>query len=278
MPQHKSGREFNFTKKHYQYIQNIVTSSTGIMLPEQKEPMVYGRVARRLRKLGLQNFDEYISLLQKNVKEVNALVDVITTNVTHFFREEHHFEFLANEVLPQLYANHTQRIRIWSAGCSTGQEPYSLAITLDENPPTYAPTDIKILATDLSTEVLETARAGVYPETAISKLTKERKLRYFQKNKKEPGVVQVHSKLKERITFNELNLMNSWPFKGPFQVIFCRNVIIYFSKDTQQQLFKRYADMLTPGGYLFLGHSEHIFGFENGFQPVGKTIYQKIQQ
>jgi len=273
-------REFNFTDRDFGNIRRLVSEHTGISLSDAKKNMVYSRLSRRLRQIGLDNFNNYLDLLKdkKNEDELVHFTNAITTNLTSFFREQHHFDYLSKTLLPKLTEinKQTGKIRIWSAGCSTGEEPYSIAMTIKETIPESAGWDIKILATDLDSNVLETAKAGVYSEERVSGIPSSKVKRWFLKGKnKHAGKILAHPSLREMITFGQLNLMQQWPVKGPIDIIFCRNVVIYFDKPTQEILFKRYADVLTSKGHLFLGHSETMFKVKNTFNLIGQTIYQK---
>jgi len=275
-------REFHFTGADFRFIRDLVEERTGIVLSENKRDLVYGRLSRRLRELGLSRFGEYCDLLvQGQDDEMVQFVNAITTNLTSFFRENHHFEFLGKTLLPSLLqqkieANLPRRLRIWSAGCSTGEEPYSIAMVLKEVLGSDDSWDARILATDLDTKVLEKASGGIYEQQRVEGLSKTRLRRWIKKGSgSNAGKVRVSPELRELITFKQLNLMNDWPMKGPFDLIFCRNVVIYFNKPTQQVLFDRYADLLDDDGHLFLGHSETMFQKTDRYQLIGKTIYQK---
>ena len=271
-------REFKFTDKHFNWLVKLVMEKTGIALSHQKRDLVYGRLARRLRKLNLDDFDQYCNLLkQESEEELVEFVNSITTNLTSFYREPHHFEYLANTVLKYLLQrrNQERRIRIWSAGCSTGEEPYTIAMTVLENIPNIKNWDIKILATDIDTNVLSRASDGIYLEERLNGINKERMEKWFLKSRNNPGEVKVNPKLRELITFKQLNLMEDWPMKGPFDVLFCRNVVIYFNKDTQRVLFDRFANILRQDGYMFLGHSESLYKVTDRFTLLGKTIHKR---
>jgi chemotaxis protein methyltransferase CheR len=238
--------------------------------------MVYSRLARRIRALKLFNFAEYVEYLQHNKdSEFGEFINAITTNLTSFFREPHHFEFLTETVLSEMKVNHKldNRIRIWSAGCSTGMEPYSIAMTLGNKFP--AGWDFKILATDLDTNVLATAKAGIYQSSSVTGIDDELKKKYFLHDQ-HGDRYKVKESLQKLITFKQLNLLEKWPMKGQFDVIFCRNVVIYFDLETKNKLFERYAQMLRPNGYLILGHSETMSREVTLFKSVGRTIYQKV--
>lgn len=272
---------FEFTDADFARLRVLVKEMTGINLSEQKRELVYGRLTRRLRALGIGSFRAYCDFLEANPDaELEHFTNAITTNLTSFFRENHHFEMLANEPLRSWLLQRlstTGKLRCWSAGCSTGEEPYSLAITLAENIPNVFERDVRILATDLDTNVVATAATGVYPENRIESIDRERKAKWFARGTgSNAGMVRVSEKLRKMITFNQLNLMNDWPMRGKFDVIFCRNVVIYFDKPTQSVLFNRYADALCDDGVLFIGHSETMAEVCTRFDLIGKTMYRKI--
>jgi chemotaxis protein methyltransferase CheR len=271
--------EFHFTDKDFERVTKLVGERTGIVLSSAKKQMVYSRLARRLRALGLQEFSKYLKMVQDDVNgELVNFVNAMTTNLTAFFREPHHFEYLANTTLPRVMKEkaRSRQIRIWSAGCSTGEEPYTIAQVVREVIPAGSGWDIQILATDLDSNVLRTAANGVYTEERVSGISPKRLRRWFMKGKGgNSGMVRVKNELRDLITFQQLNLMESWPIKGPFDIIFCRNVVIYFNKDTQRKLVSRYADMMTSDANLFLGHSESLFKVSDRFKLIGNTIYQR---
>lgn len=272
-------REFEFKDADFRRIIEMVKTLTGISLSDAKRDMVYSRLSRRIRELKIDTFSDYCDIVsQPDSAEIGNFVNAITTNLTSFFREPHHFDYLANTVLPYLFKQRKleRRIRIWSAGCSTGEEPYTLAMVLSENMPKSEKWDVKILATDLDTNVLATARAGLYSKEKLNGISDERLKRWFLKGQgDQDGFVRVRSELQELITFNQLNLMGEWPMRGQFDVIFCRNVVIYFDKPTQSILFDRYANLLKDDGYLFVGHSESLFKVTQRFNLIGHTTYRK---
>ena len=273
-------REFKFTKSDFERIRDIVGTRTGIVLSDHKVDMVYGRLVRRLRQLDIKSFNDYLSMLEDEARneELTEFTNALTTNLTSFFREPHHFDFLRTTALPELMKRRlNKRLRIWSAGCSTGEEPYTLAITLRESIPNIHSWDAKILATDLDSNVVARGKSGVYTLERVNGIEKSRLNKWFRKGRNgQSDKVKVASELQEIITFKQLNLMHEWPMKGPFDIIFCRNVVIYFNKDTQRELFNRYADMLADDGYLIVGHSESLHKVTNRFQLLGKTIYKKV--
>ncbi len=275
-----SVHEFELTGAEFDRLRHLVREHTGIALSEAKRELVYGRLARRLRRLKLGSFAEYCTLIESNASaEIQELTSAITTNLTAFFRENHHFEQLKAEVLPQLERMRcaTQRIRIWSAGCSTGEEPYSLAVAVREALAHLPDWDIKILATDIDSKVVATAVAGVYGSERLKDVSAERVHRWFPKIAARPGYCEASADLKSLITFRQLNLFDRWPMHGPFDVILCRNVVIYFDKDTQRELFERMADLQDPEGWLFLGHSESLFNVTNRYKPIGRTVYRSLR-
>ena len=270
--------EFTLTESEFDCLRGLVYEHTGIALSNAKRELVYGRLARRLRKLKLTSFAEYCALIESRpAAEMQELTNAITTNLTAFFRENHHFEQLKSEVLPRLQRSRcrTRRLRIWSAGCSTGEEAYSLAIVVQESLALLPDWDIKILATDIDSNVVAAGAAGVYGAERFKNVSDERLHRWFPPMAARPGYRAASDKLKALITFKQLNLFDPWPMKGPFDVIFCRNVVIYFDKDTQRALFNRMVELQEPEGWLFVGHSENLFNVTGRYKPVGRTAYRR---
>lgn len=271
-------REFSFSGRDFNELRQLTKEFTGIDLNDGKEDMVYGRLTKRLRALGLAGFKDYIKLLKQDPdgEEMLSFTNSMTTNLTAFFRESHHFDHLKNTVLPHLMQTNrgSRRIRIWSAGCSTGEEPYSIAMTVAETvPPGW---NVKILATDMDSNVLATGSAGVYCESRLAGIEERKLKKWFTKGTGDrKGMVRAKSELRDMISFKRLNLMHEWPLKGPLDVIFCRNVIIYFDPETKAKLIDRYFDLLADHGTLFVGHSETLFGVTDRAKLVGKTIYEK---
>lgn len=265
-------REFNF-------IRTVVEKNTGIVLASSKKQLVQGRLSRRIRELGLSGFADYCELVKNGgPEELVGLVNSITTNVTAFFRENHHFEALASVMLPEAMARNerSRRLRIWSAACSSGEEPYSIAMTALEHIQNAGRWDFKILATDIDSDILNSAAKGEYPMERLNGISDERKRRWFVAGVgAQEGNVRVKPELQTIITFRTLNLIGEWPMQGPFDVIFCRNVMIYFDQPTRDRLLARYARMLANGGYLCLGHSESIPPQHAHFKLVGRTVYRK---
>lgn len=268
--------EFLFTFDDFRQIAVMLHSDAGIALPESKATLVYSRLAKRLRSIGLRNFRDYCQIVQSHegVDERKRMLAALTTNVTRFFREPHHFDHLAERVLPDLLkaARSGDRVRIWSAGCSNGPEPYSIALTILSFMPDAANYDIRILATDIDHNVIAEARRGVYSEEIISIIPLEIRLRWLVAD--ESGKWRIAEPLARLVAFRELNLIGNWPMKGRFQVIFCRNVVIYFEEETQTRVWNRFKDQLSPGGYLYIGHSERLGAAEDGFENDGLTTYR----
>jgi len=273
-------RDFTLTDRDFDRIRNLVIEHTGISLSDAKRNLVYGRLAKRLRKIEIGDFGSYIQLLESpnGEEELANFTNAITTNLTSFFRENHHFDFLSSTVLPGLLREKSseKKIRVWSAGCSSGEEPYSIAMTIREVIPESKKWDIKILATDLDTNVLAHAKAGVYNLDKINNLSNQRMKKWFLRGKGEnQDSVKIRSELQELISFKQLNLMKDWPMRNQFDIIFCRNVVIYFDKPTQKILFKRYHDILNDSGHMFIGHSETMFKVSEDFNLIGNTTYTK---
>jgi len=271
-------REFEFGTEDFEALRKLVKQITGINLSDQKRELVYGRLARRLRALQLQSFAEYRDVLARDGgQEIAQFCNAITTNLTAFFREPHHFDYLREQVLaPMANSGAARRLRIWSAGCSTGEEPYSLAMTILEALPDIRRWDVRILATDLDSDVLERGRRGIYTEERLKNLTLQRRSRFFQERRDREGLsYEATAELKSLITFKQLNLMHLLPMRGPLDAIFCRNVVIYFDKDTQRELFARVAQLQRPGNLLFLGHSESLFKVSEQYALIGKTVYRR---
>lgn len=272
-------REFEFSDANFERIRQFVSEHTGIVLTDKKKDMVYGRLSKRVRKGSFGSFDAFCDALEAGDEaEQEFMINAITTNLTAFFRENHHFEYLANTLIPELVEKkgHNKRLRIWSAGCSTGEEPYSIAMTLKESLPDFDDWDVKILATDLDANVVAQGKSGIYRADRITGIPDIRIKRWFRRGRGDRSdMVKVSSELQQMISFKRLNLLHKWPINGPFDLIFCRNVVIYFDKETQKGLFDRYADILVPDAHLFIGHSETLYKVTTRFDSLGKTIYRK---
>ena len=275
-------REYQFTEKEFNKLRKIANDHTGIIVTDDKYDMYYARLVKRIRVLGLASFAEYVKYLDSNLdKEFTPFIDSITTNLTSFFRESHHFEIMKSTIIPDLCdrPDTAQGIKVWSAGCSTGEEPYTLAITLLEGlEGIRAAPKASILASDIDTTVLAAAAKGVYDISRVEGLDNQIKRRWFFKGKgSNSGRVRVSPELQNIIQFKQVNLMHEWPMKNRFHIIICRNVVIYFDKPTKTKLLNRYADQLVDNGYLILGHSESIQGLSDRFETIGKTVYRKIK-
>ncbi|ANT62174.1 chemotaxis protein [Salipiger sp. CCB-MM3] len=267
--------EFSFSDADFEALAQLARAEFGLSLAVSKKPLVYSRLARRLRARGLSSFREYMALVDRadEADERLELVSALTTNVTSFFREKHHFDTLRDVLLPELAKQN--RIRIWSAGCSSGPEPFSIAMTLLDGLQSL-PADLRILATDIDPAILRRARRGSYLREDCAAVPSSFQSRWLIPTPGEPEQVEISQDLKRLISFAELNLICDWPFKGPFDAIFCRNVAIYFDQDTQQRLWTRFATMLRAGGFLFIGHSERLSGpATNEFATAGVTTYRK---
>ena len=269
-------REFELLDADFARIQRLMKERSGIDIGPGKRNLVYGRLTRRLRVLKLRTFAEYLKLVEDpEGDEARAFLNSLTTNVTELFREEHHFELLKDRVIPELVEADARRVRVWSAGCSLGDEPYSIALTLALLPE-LEDWDVKILATDIDSEVLSQASAGVYPLERIEKLKPPVRSLFARGTGAHAGLAKVSSKVREVITFRQLNLHDPWPMHGPFDVIFCRNVLIYFDQPTRERLVRRFAELLRAGGYLFLGHSESASANKvSCLKGCGRTAFVK---
>ncbi len=264
-------REFEFNDHDFERICKLIYEHAGISLSRQKRDMVYSRVARRVRSLGMDSFDTYLAHLdQSDADEWQAFTNALTTNLTAFFRESHHFPILAEH----LAGLHHRPIKVWCAAASTGEEPYSLAITAAEQFGSLSP-PVKILASDIDTKVLEHADAGIYTEDRVDKMEPARLQKYFLSGSgTSAGKVRIRKELRDLVTFRQINLLApDWQLQGPFDVIFCRNVLIYFDKATQAGVLERFAKLLRPDGLLFAGHSESLFHVSHLFRLKGKTVY-----
>jgi len=270
-------KSIDLTDAQFEQIRRLIKRQCGIHLNEGKKDLVRGRLAKRLRVLGFDSFRLYLEHLDADASgsELTALLDAISTNQTSFFREPAHFEYLQRAVLPRVAARGDRRLRVWSAGCSSGEEPYSIAITLREGLGELDAWDARVLATDISTRVLAGARRAVYGEDRVAAISPLLRSRYFVCTQTRPrrqyGVVPAVRKL---VHFARLNLMDSWPMRGPFDVIFCRNVMIYFDRPTRQRLIGRFAGLLAKGGTLFVGHSESLTGIQHPLRYVQPTVYE----
>jgi chemotaxis protein methyltransferase CheR len=264
------------TPLQFDKISRLVYAVAGIHLHEGKEELVKARLIKRLRHLQLTGFDEYLRYLKhdKTGNEIQYMVDMLTTNKTDFFREPEHLLFLKEKIVPWV---REKRVRIWSAGCSSGEEPYSIAMVLCESLPDIDAYDVKILATDISERMIEKARQAEYGEEALQDVPSYFKQKYFESWKTGSGrTYKVKSRIRQLVKFARLNLMDDWPMLGPFDVIFCRNVMIYFDKPTQENLINRFCRFLTDGGYLLVGHSESLNFLSHDLVYVKPAVYRKM--
>lgn len=273
-------QEYAIDDGDFRKIVQLVMNTAGIVLSDRKRPFVQSRLGRRLRALGMTDFRQYCRLLEAPAgeEERSNLINAITTNHTSFFREPHHFSYLANTILPKLAnseAGQSRRLRIWSAGCSTGEEPYTIAMTLREHQAMLKDWDVKILATDLDTNVVAHASEGIYESDRLESVPPSYRKRFVTELDDDRS--RMNDDIRSLISFAPLNLLQKWPMRGPFDVIFCRNVVIYFDKPTQRKLFDRYAEMLRPTGSLFIGHSESLLNVTDRFDLVGRTIYRRVK-
>lgn len=274
-------QSFSITEKEFYLFKDIIYRHTGIQMTEKKRNLVVARLSKRLRALGLQSFSQYYEYLNTSLDasdELNNLINRITTNKTDFFREKHHFDFLTNEVLPVFIDSSKRggerRLRIWSAGCSSGEEPYSLAMTIADAFKDERGWDLKILATDLDTDVLMRASRGVYSSPQITPVPIGYLSKYFSRSSEG---YEVSPQIKSMVSFRRLNLMDpAFPMKRPFDIIFCRNVMIYFDDQTKQDLVKKYHSHLKPNGYMFVGHSESLMNMKHLFRFLKHTVYIKV--
>jgi chemotaxis protein methyltransferase CheR len=273
-------REFAFSKGDFEFLAKLAYEHAGISLSESKRNLVYGRLSRRLRVLGLASFGEYREFLEGgDGSEIERFINSISTNHTKFFRESHHFaHFRTSLVQPFLKQDQKRggrKLRVWSAGCSSGEEPYTIALVLRRDITDIAGQDVRILATDIDTDVLAKASRGEYPADALDNIP-DPFCRYFQPTEgSEAATVTVAHDVRSLVTFRPLNLMEAWPIKGPFDAIFCRNVMIYFDSPTKSKLIERFVRLLKPGGWLYIGHSESLLGSHPGLQLMGRTIYRR---
>ncbi|MGD9505048.1 MAG: protein-glutamate O-methyltransferase CheR [Syntrophobacteraceae bacterium] len=274
--------EKNLSERLFQEFSRLVYQQCGINLHEGKKALLQARLNKRLRATGFSSYEEYYDYLCSNAHsdELVHFLDCISTNLTYFFREPQHFEHLEHVLIPELLERkrreRNSRIRIWSAGCSTGEEPYSLAMCILDQLDDVRKWDFRILASDISTRVLEIAASGVYSWEKVQKVPAALLSAYFEKNGAGSEASYAASSLLKRIVaFRRVNLKEAYPFKGPFDFIFCRNVMIYFDKQTQEELIRRFASYLSDGGHLFVGHSESLTGLNHSLKYVRPAVYRK---
>lgn len=261
--------EFTFSSTDFERVRTLLRQHTGISLSEAKRSMVYSRLARRLRATGVTSFQAYLEPLRTGSAEWEHFVNALTTNLTYFYREAHHFQILADYLKRRARPGHT--LQIWCSAASTGEEPWTIALTAAEAFSSLTP-PVQIIATDLDTNVLDLARKGIYREDQISKVPEAQVRRYFVQTS--PGVYSVRPELRALVSFRQLNLLDpTWPLRGPFDAVFCRNVLIYFDRATQLQVVARMAPLMSPESLLFVGHSENFSHGQQAFTLQGKTVY-----
>jgi len=266
----------------FERFSEFIKTELGIKMPATKKTLLEARLQKRLRELCMGSHDEYCEYLFSAAgmeEELSNLVDVVTTNTTDFFREPKHFELLSSTILPDLHARRTssRSVNIWSAGCSSGEEPYTLSMVLSEFGRLNSGFTFSILATDISTQVLRMAVRAIYPETKIAPIPVECRKRYLLRSKdRTRKVVRIAQEARSHVRFRRLNFMEEFTFDGQLDIIFCRNVVIYFDRQTQETLFSRFCRKLSPGGYLFIGHSESLAGMDLPLEPVAPTVYRRI--
>jgi len=270
---------YNLSDSDFNKLRDIIYKEAGIKLGDVKKILMQSRLIKRLRDLKLDNFTEYYDYLLANyeIEKIN-FINSITTNKTDFFRENDHFEFMKSKILPDFEKKKEKELRIWSAGCSTGEEPYTIAITLFEYFNGKVPPEFLILATDIDTQVLDRAQDGNYSADHLAEVDPKYLKNYFIHNETEKGeFYKVKDQLKQSVYFRRLNLLqDEYPMKKKFDIIFCRNVIIYFDRETQKKLFEKYHSFLKDDGYLLIGHSENITSITDKFSLAGRTIYRKV--
>lgn len=275
-------RPATMSAKSFTRLSEFIHSQVGIKLPQGKKVMLEARLQKRLRVLSMKSYDNYVDFLfteQGLQSELRSLIDVVTTNTTEFFREPKHFEVLRHDILPDWVKNYGghRDLRLWSAGCSFGMEPYTLSMVMHEFAAQNASFAFNILATDISTRALQHASKGVYELDKIGNIPESYRKKYLLKSK-DPAkaLVRMGPELRNTIAFKRLNFMEEFSFKNPLDVIFCRNVIIYFDKPTQERLFQRFCKCLASGGHLFIGHSESLSGMNLPLTQVAPTVYRKV--
>ena len=275
-----SGQDGGFSDRDFRAIADFANTRFGLHLQESKKPLVYSRIARRMTAVSAPSAQAYCRMLaqQEHEEERAQFVSALTTNVTHFFREMHHFDFIRDQLAPHLLekAKAGKPVRLWSSACSSGQEAYSLGAVLLAISPDFARLDVKILATDIDPRILDVARKGRYPHDQIGAIPAAFQKQLVQQDPDDTHSFVVTDALRAMVRIGELNLIDPWPMRKPFDVIFCRNVAIYFDKPTQHKLWQRFADTLTPGGHLMIGHSERLAGpATRDLSSAGITTYQR---
>jgi chemotaxis protein methyltransferase CheR len=271
-----AAREFHFSDADFRGLVDLAYQFAGIALSDSKRNLVYSRLSRRLRTLGMSTFAEYRTYLESTESERENFINAISTNLTKFFRESHHFDHFREQIAAPFSRNRsTGRLRVWSAGCSSGEEPHTIAMVLKREIRDAEKQDVRILATDIDTEMVSRGTRGEYQENSLDEVPRAYQ-EYFEPVPGKSGIVAVNRAVRSLIAFKRLNLMETWPFKGPFDAIFCRNVMIYFDAPTKAKLIERFTEKIKPGGFLYIGHSESLNGAHPGISLVGRTIYRRV--
>lgn len=279
-----SFQQKTLSEAEFKKIAAYIEKNVGIKMPPEKRLMMQSRLSSRLKALHLDSYKQYIDYVfsgkDRDNHEIIMMIDAMTTNLTEFFREPQHFDFMKSTVLPQYAAQGRNQIKIWSAGCSTGQEPYTLSMVMAsyiKNNPLSSIRDYSVLATDISTKVLDKASSAIYPMDAVKGIPQEIMHQYFLKGKNPANpAVRLKQDIRSHVNFMRLNFMDDdYGFRDTLQIIFCRNVLIYFDKQNQEKVIRQFLRYLEPGGYLFLGHSETIFGMTLPFKTVAPTVFQR---
>jgi len=269
-------REFHFSDADFRGLVDLAYQFAGIALSDSKRNLVYSRLSRRLRTLGMRTFAEYRAYLESTDSERENFINAISTNLTKFFRESHHFDHFREQIAVPFSRNRAAgRLRVWSAGCSSGEEPHTIAMVLKREIRDVERQDVRILATDIDTEMVSRGTRGEYSENSLDEVPRAYQ-EYFEAAPGKSGTVIVNRAVRSLIAFKRLNLMETWPFRGPFDAIFCRNVMIYFDAPTKAQLIERFTEKIKPGGFLYIGHSESLNGVHPGISLVGRTIYRRV--
>lgn len=265
-------RDFHYTRRDFERVRELLYQHAGISLSDSKDQLVYSRLARRLRLLGIARFDDYLDALTPEADEWQSFLNALTTNLTAFFRESHHFDAMATYLAQR---KSSDALRIWCSAASTGEEPYSIAMTVLEAMGS-AGARADILASDIDTNVLQKAQEGVYPIDRVEHIDIQRLRQFFQRGSgSKDGLVRLRPEVKKIVRFAQINLLTpNWPVGGPLDIIFCRNVLIYFDKPTQKQIVERFLPLLHPDGRLFVGHSENLASVTDAFELIGKTVYK----
>ncbi|MDO9338290.1 MAG: protein-glutamate O-methyltransferase [Caulobacter sp.] len=270
--------EFHFTREDFVRVAAMLYEDAGITLSDSKATLVYSRLAKRIRTLGLRDFDAYCRLVASpgGTDERGRMLNALTTNLTRFFREPHHFDHLREKVLEPMVDRLRSggRLRIWSAGCSSGQEPFSIALTILSVIPEAAELDVRVLATDIDSNMIAHGRAATYTDELLEPVPQAQRAKWMERDPADRSQWRFGDAARSLVAFKELNLMSSWPVKGPFDAIFCRNVVIYFDEPTQEKVWTRFNPLLVPGGRLYIGHSERLGGASSGYVSDGMTAYR----